>query len=101
MTADSLPQDEGGEEDGDQDAQLVDGDDHADGTVLEDSISISRVKTRTAPPEAATEPSSPRGIQRNSLSVPVTVAISHAMTRTALTRNTVEIGIDLDNADLA
>lgn len=33
--ADGLPQDEGGEEDGDQDAQLVDGDDHAGRAVLE------------------------------------------------------------------
>ena len=33
--ADGLAQDEGGEEDGDQHAQLVDGDDHASGAVLE------------------------------------------------------------------
>ena len=33
--ADRLLQDEGGEEDGDQDAQLVDGDNHAGGAVLE------------------------------------------------------------------
>ena len=36
--ADRLLQDEGGEEDGDQDAQLVDGDDHAGGTVLEGPV---------------------------------------------------------------
>ena len=35
---DGLSQDEGGEEDGDQDAQLVDGDDHAGGAVLEGSV---------------------------------------------------------------
>ena len=31
---DSLPQDEGGEEDGDEHAQLIDGDDHAGSAVI-------------------------------------------------------------------
>ena len=35
---DGLSQDEGGEDDGDQDAQLVDGDDHAGGAILEGSV---------------------------------------------------------------
>ena len=34
-STDGLPQNKGGEEDGDQDAQLVDGDNHAGGAVLE------------------------------------------------------------------
>ena len=35
---DGLAQDEGGEEDGDQDAQFVDGDDHAGRAILEGSV---------------------------------------------------------------
>ena len=45
----SLPQDEGGEEDGDQDAQLVDGDDHTGGAVLEGPVAAEPGGTRRGP----------------------------------------------------
>ena len=46
---DSLPQDEGGEEDGDEHAQLVDGDDHAGGAVLERPVVAEPGGTRRSP----------------------------------------------------
>ena len=46
---DSLPQDEGGEEDGDQDAQLVDGDHHAGRAILEGPVVAEPGGTRRSP----------------------------------------------------
>ena len=46
---DSLPQDEGGEEDGDEHAQLIDGDDHAGRAVLERPVVAEPGGTRRNP----------------------------------------------------
>ena len=67
---------DGEEEDGDEDAQLVDGDDHAGGAVLDRPV----ITAQTAAQEARMKPSSPRGTAQTSRSFPVTATIAQAIT---------------------
>ena len=73
---------DGEEEDGDEDAQLVDGDDHAGGAVLDRPV----ITAQTAAQEARMKPSSPRGTAQTSRSFPVTATIAQAITRTTPVR---------------
>ena len=80
--ADSLPQDERGEEDDDQDAQLVDGDDHAGRAVLERPVVVEPRDTVNHP-KIRDKAGSPCWIARTSRSFLIAATTTQAITRTS------------------